>query len=316
MSPSFSPPLFSPPAGTSGTFPTSYASKVERICPQNQGENVYITAGSGDCLVAFAIGLKSKNPFDLLHGTNPSYGSGHALGWLQGLNDFMPSTPTISDSATTSPPGGNNWVLATNINLADADYTVGSVPPTSPPVYPSVQWSLDAHFPSLYVWVATSVASGTYPVNLNSCYNYSASTSPPVAGEWVTGRPIFDGGVNFMVCDLAGITGIAIDGAGVTAISSANPAVASPITTAATDLVIAIGLQKNANGLGLGSAVVGDASLGTTGYQRLTSGKLVGSEAHYLVEYAIQSGAGAWTPSFANPLGYETIIAAVALKHG
>src|SRR5271157_907728 len=82
-------------------FPAQYASKITNIRSNQQGDSVSVTAVTGDTLVAIAIGLRDYDPFDLLHGTNPAYGSGHAAGYLQGLNDFN-AVPTIGDSALVS----------------------------------------------------------------------------------------------------------------------------------------------------------------------------------------------------------------------
>jgi hypothetical protein len=362
-------------------FPAQYASKVENLWPNQQGDNAYVTASAGDCLIAVAIGLKSYDPFDLFHGSSPVT----PAGWAAGLNDFN-AQPTITDGSSESSTisniaetagnvvtltvsagqwqagdrvnlsglttgtwlngqnlsliagtsstslvfndptmhglqashaetgtatelGGNVWTLGSSIKIADSDYTVSSVPPTAPNPYPSSKWSLDGYYPSIYIWVAENVQGGTYKVNLNSMYQ-PGITAPQ---DWSGGSvPIFDGGVNFGVTRFTGMTAVAADGS-TTGISSANPAVGSPaiVTTGTGDLVFVVGLQKSANGLGLGT----DATLTAPGYSRVFNGKLVGSEAHYLVQWGIQTAAGSYTPQFANPLGYETVLAAIALSH-
>jgi hypothetical protein len=302
-------------SAVSGTFPAQYASKTSNVWANDQGDNVYVTAAAGDTLIAVAIGLKSIDPFDQLHGTNPVYGGGHAFGYLQGLNDFN-AIPTISDSAVTSPPGGNNWVIVPSLSgavLVDADYTVGAVPPVAPNPWQSCVWNLDGFYPCIYTWVVTNATAGSYNVNLNSCYeNFSSSISPPVANEWVAGKPIFDGGVNFLVTKFTWDTGTttAVDGTPTTAISHANPAVSGAITLGSTtDIGFVIGLQKSANGLGFGTLVASPPTL----YSEVANGRLVGSEAHYLIQWG-SPATSPWTPSFANPLGYETVLAAFALR--
>jgi len=232
-------------------------------------------------------------------------------GTLKGRAIAQTGAITIStaDNVTVSSIGGsiNNWVLAAHINLVDSDYTVSVTPPTAPNPYPSSQWSLDGYYPSIYVWVVNSANAGTYNVNLNS--SYQNGIVPPL--DLAAGKPIFDGGVNFQVVKFTGMTAVAADGA-TTAISAASPAVGGAITTtAANDLVLNVGLQKSANALGVGT----DALISGGGYTRVTNGKLVGSEAHYVVEWGIKLTAGAFTPQFANPLGYETVVVSVALKH-
>ncbi len=291
-------------------FPTQYASKVSNLWSNQQGDNAYVTAAAGDTLVAVAIGMKSTDPFDQLASSHPTLD----VAYFPGLLDFN-SIPTISDgSVVVSPPSvGNNWVLSAHYSLADADYTVGSVPPAG--AYPAANWNLDGYFPSIYVWTCVNANSGTYAVNLDSMYDNGVSRPDDLAA----GKPIFDGGVNFFVSKFTWSTGTttAVDettsppGGNESGISSANPAVLNAMTLAGThDLGVVIGLQKSANGLGLGAS----AGLDTPGYQMFASGKLVGSEAHYLAEWAAITGSGLWTPQFSNPLGYETLMAAVALR--
>jgi len=275
-------------------FPTQYASKIEKMMTTNQGDNVYTYVRAGDTLLAIAVGLKSLWPFDQLHGSSPSFG------YLQGLNDFN-ANPVISDGSA------NVWTLAANIDLVDADYTPGATPPVAPNPWPSCVWSVDGYYPSVYVWVCDSANAGPYDVNLNSVYQ-DGIIAP---GDLAAGKPIFDGGINFQIARFTGMTAPTADGSS-TGVSAANPAVAPAfVTTGTGDLVIVVGLQKSANALNLGT----DATLTAPGYQRLSSGKLVGSEAHYVVEWGIQTAAGSWTPQFANPLGYETVLVAVAIKH-
>src|SRR5271154_1666581 len=80
----------------SGTYPAQYASKIEKLASSNQGDNVYVSPAAGDTLVAVAFGLKSLAPFDQLHGNTTEFG------YLQGINDFIP-TPTISDNSSVTP---------------------------------------------------------------------------------------------------------------------------------------------------------------------------------------------------------------------
>lgn len=432
-------------------FPTQLASKIENLWPNSQGDNVYVTAAAGDCIVVYAIGLKSLVPFDQLpsgtalspayfpgllsfnanptitdgsadaatitnsaevsaalvlasvdssigstavyHGTITGGGSNALVGYyftvagfttpanngffictasttglltlanaaavaetdaatatdyvvtitaannfqvgdsitfaglttatflngqtaavvIAGAATFTVSDPTKhgtsashSDTGTASRTSGNDWVLAANINLVDSDYSVVSVPPPGGSPYPSVTWSLDGYFPSIYVWVAENVTAGTYKINFNSCYQ-SGTTRPQ---DLAAGKPIFDGGVNAGATVFHGMTAVAADGHA-TAVSTANPAVTAPITTTGSgDLVYVVGLQKSANDFGLGT----DGSL-TAGYSTIASGKLVGSQAHFLVQWGIQTSAGAWTPQFSNPQQYETVLAAIALSH-
>jgi len=273
---------------------------------------------------------------------------------------FQANFPTISEtlldyqnlsepSGAVGSTGGNVWVLLTELSLADADYNVVAVPPTGGQAWPSTTWNLDGYYPCVYVFVcydanlpaaitdtyqlnpphASPTASTTFQpplvVNVNSCYQ--VGIDPPQ--DWAGGKPIFDGGVNIIVVPFTNMTSVAADGFSVnisdpsSAIGSNNPALGAQVATTGTgDLVIALALQKSANGLGLGAdatlnggSAVGSPAVAVGGYSLVANGKLVGSEAHYMIEWGIQTAAGVWTPTFANPIGYDTIIAAIALSH-
>jgi len=263
--------------------------------------------------------------------------------------------------ALASGSGGNVWVLLTELSLADADYNVTSVPPANgpagvyaqtfvngkwvlnssavqQPAYPSATWNIDGYYPCVYVFVcygANLPAAVSSPfitsyvpplkVTVNSCYQNGID--PPQ--DLAAGKPIFDGGVDIIVVPFTDMTAVSADGESTnisdpsSTVGSNNPAQGIPITTTGTgDLVIALALQKSANGLGLGAdatlhggSAAGSPPVASGGYGMVANGKLVGSEAHYLIEWGVQTTAGSWTPSFANPIGYDTIIAAIALKH-
>ena len=212
--------------------------------------------------------------------------------------------------------GNNVWTLVTNINLANSDYTPVATPPIAPNPYPSSKWSIDGYYPNIYVWVADSATGGTYTVNLNSVYQNGII--PPQ--DLAAGKPIFNGGVNFQIIRLSGAAG---SPPGVDAVSigttSANPAFAAPITTTGAngDALISIGLQKSGNVFSTGtvSDIIGSPASGAAMTQ-ISTGKLVGSEAHYIVEFGLTAAgsAGVFNPNFANPLGQDMVIATIAIK--
>ena len=250
------------------------------------------------------------------------------------------TNPAEPATAKATGAGGNTWVLLAHLNLALSDYTYSSIPPTAPAPWPSCNWGIDGYYPSVYVFACfgavlpsaitlTETVSPPYvnppitatytytpqlKINVNSCYDNGID--PPA--DLAAGKPIFDGGVNIAAFDFTGMVGAATDGGSTnisdptSTVGSNNPALGTPIVTTGTgDLVFALGLQKNANGLGQGT----DVTL-TNGYSTVGSGKLVGTTgAHYVAEWGIQTAAGSWTPQFANPIGYDTIIAAVAIQH-
>lgn len=225
------------------------------------------------------------------------------------------SGPTAQTTATAARTSGNDWALLTNLNVYASDYTPGATPPTAPNPYPSSMWNIDGYYPSVYVWVATGVSAGTYNVNLNSMYVNPASTSDLSAGAQVAGKPIFDGGVNFQVIKFSNIaTSSASDG---NAIGASTDAAAAPTAfnmSTAGDLLLAVGLMKSGNAFSLGKVNQGGTDT-TDAVSSISNGALVGSEAHYAVEYAIPAASSATTKLyFSNPLGYEMIVANIALK--
>jgi hypothetical protein len=221
---------------------------------------------------------------------------------------------STADAITTASIGGsvNNWVLAAHINLVDSDYTVSSTPPTAPNPYPSSQWNLDGYYPSVYIWVAQNANVGTYAVNLNSVYQNGIIQPLDLAA----GKPIFDGGVNFQVFKFSGIlTSGAADGSSIGTSTAAAAAAPAFTTTQGSELLLSVGLMKSGNAFGLGHVI--QAAVPTAdAVSRISNGKLVGSEAHYIVEYSIPAAASATTQlSFSNPLGYEMVVGTIALKH-
>jgi hypothetical protein len=223
-----------------------------------------------------------------------------------------------SDTGTATEAGGNEWTLVTNLNLADSDYTVGATPPAAPGPWPSSKWNLDGYYPSVYIWVCQNAIAGSYKVNLNSMYQNGID--PPQ--DLAAGKPIFDGGVNFQVFCFSGaaLSG-AVDSSAI-GTSAANPADAgSYINTYAAngDLLFSVGLQKSGNVFSGGDVLAGTGT-GSPPYGApmtvISYGKLVGSEAHYAVEYALTpaGSAGAYNPNWINPLGYEMVVASIAIK--
>jgi hypothetical protein len=218
-----------------------------------------------------------------------------------------------AEAVTTYSVGGavNNWVLVAHINLVDSDYTPAATPPTAPNPYPASQWSIDGYYPSLYVWVAQAALAGTYTINLNSVYQ-NGVIAP---GDLAAGKQIFDGGVNFQVFKFTGAGAPEVS----FAIGTSAAALATPgaITTTAADgdALISIGLMKNGNVFSAGTVGTGGVAGTGAAMSVISSGKLVGSEAHYMVEYGLTAAgsAGSFNPSFSNPLGYEMVIASIGI---
>jgi len=113
-------------------FPAGYASKIENLWSNQNGENATVNANAGDCLVAIAIGLKSGDPFDLLHGSSPYavFGGGGntvSLAYTAGINDYN-ANPTISDGSSEVATISNSAETAGNVvtlTVSASNFAVG-----------------------------------------------------------------------------------------------------------------------------------------------------------------------------------------------
>jgi len=325
----FSDSISPPVAGDSnnGTFLCTASSATQLTLSNPNGVHLAAAATATDyVLTVTANNSFAANEVVTLTGTAETFLNGtsvtvvSATGALFTANypQWTVNVTNASDTGSASTEG-NTWTLITNLNIVDSDYTVTATPPTAPNPWPSSAWNLDGYYPSVYVWVAENVRAGTYSVNLNSMYQ--DGIDPPQ--DLSSARPIFDGGVNFQVFCFAGTALHNATEASSIGTSTSDPATA-PATLAATatngDLLLSIGLQKSGNVFSAGT--VGEAGVGSppvvgATMTSISNGKLVGSAAHYMVEYALTAagvGTGNYDPNFSNPLGYEMIIASIAIK--
>jgi hypothetical protein len=279
---------------------------------------VSITTASNNFNVGDVVKLAGIVTETWLNGQSQAVVTAGAVFTVNDSTKNATSGPTAQAGATASRTSGNDWTLVANLNIADSDYTPSATPPTAPNPYPSSRWNTDGYYPSIYIWAAQNVTAGTYNVKLNSMYQPGV-TAPQdyAAASW----PIFDGGVNFQVIVLSGAAASAAVDAfsistGSPADTTSNPATA-PATLVATaadgDALISIGLSKNSNAFAVGTVGTGGVAGTGPAMQMISHGKLVGSEAHYIVEYALVA-AGTWNPGFSNPLGYPMLIGSVAIK--
>ncbi len=254
--------------------------------------------------------------------------------------NFTNANYSNADDTGSAAPVGNTWVLKANENIIDSDYIAslptanGSVTPavwngkltytskgayaygsnlttslTASSPFQSSKWNIDGYYPSIYIFVAQNVKAGSYKVNLNSMYQPGDANN---LIDWSQGAvPIFDGGVNVQVYSLSG----AMTSGGVSASISvtdttSNPATAPASLTLSGDggALISVGLMKSGNVFAPG--IIGSPAEPMT---QIGSGTLVGSEAHYLTEFAAVP-AGTWAPGFSNPLGYSMLVASVAIS--
>lgn len=271
------------------------------------GLNVTLPAGAaaGDALVAIVFGQKGMDPFGQRTDTNP-------------YNNLQGATP----APVYNDDQANVWASIKSITNVDVISGTPSFPSTAVSVP-----DLATVFPSVYIAAALNVAATTQRVNVRSSYlgqnnPWSAAVAyligdavtvggvvyvcilahtnhtPPNATYWTAatvlndsrfaggpGKPAF-GGLDVVLLDISGIaTAAATDGTPVAATSAANPAVAGAITTTVFgDLIIAVALQKDSN-----------AFSAPAGWTVAASGKLIGSEEHYIVMYQIQGASSAAT---------------------
>jgi hypothetical protein len=256
---------------------------------------------------------------------------------------FHTSNYSNADDTGSATPAGNTWSLIANANIVDSDYIAslptanGSVTPsvwngrltytskgayaygsnlatslTASSPYQSSKWNLDGYYPSIYIFVAQNVKSGSYKVGVNSMYQPGAANN---LIDWSQGAvPIFDGGVNVQVYCISGAaTSGGVSASISTTDTTSNPATApSPLTISAADggALLSIGLMKSGNVFAPGTLAGSppDATMTQVG-----NGMLVGSDARYLVEF-VTVPAGTWNPGFANPLGYSMLVASVAIS--
>lgn len=268
--------------------------------------NVVWVAGSSFTSVGAATSVGT-----IIGHASVTLGGGTLAGRAIALTGAVTISTGTAITTTGSNGGGNNWELVANIDLVDSDYTPSATPPVAPNPWPSSQWSLDGYYPSLYVWVCAAALPGPYNVNLNSVYQDGISAPQDLAA----GKPIFDGGVNFQVLRLTGAAEPEVSFTIGTSTSAL--ATSGPITTTAADgdALISIALMKSGNVFAPGTVGTGGVAGTGAAMSQVASGKLVGSEAHYMVEYALTApgSAGSFNPSFSNPLGYEMVVCNIAL---
>lgn len=294
-------------AGNNGTFVCT-ASTVSTLVLTNAGGVLEAHAGTAN---DFVVTLTAANNFAV--GDTVVLAGLTTATWLNGqtitvvtvsgtqftFSDLASHAASLthSDTGTATRTSGNDWVMAAgSVVRGDYDYSgIGSS-----------LVSLDGYYPSIYIFYALNVTGGTYRVNVNSCFQGGVTRPQQLAA----GKPIFNGGVNAMVFEVANVVTTAASDGSTGGMSAANPAIAPSITTGTSgDMLITAGLMKS------GNVFSTNAPAGTTGTQFISQGKCVGSEAHWAVQVQLQTSSGAITPGFTNPLGYEMAVVSLALKH-
>ena len=287
---------------------------------------VALTTASNNFLVGDTVTLSGFTTQTWLNGQSQAVVVAGAVFDVNDSTFHASSGPTAQTTAFANKTSGNDWVLIANANLTGipapgstgggSDYTPGATPPTAPNPYPASNWSIDGFYPSMYIWAVSNVAAGTYNVKLNSTFNNPASNSDLSAGAQAAGRPIFEGGVTFLVIRFSGVQlASPQDGHSIGTSAAAKSAPAAFTTTQGSELLLAAGLMKSGNVFSIGHVNQGGTDTADA-VTLLASGKLVGSEAHYAIEMATPSAANAATYLyFSNPLGYEMLVGNIALLH-
>lgn len=206
--------------------------------------------------------------------------------------------PTVVDNK------GNTYTLVRSI--VNQTQEVGSSPVLVSP-------DSAGYFPSLYVFVSTgAVTAGTQSVSVGSFYSDEYASpplspptfsppyvySPPVASLMTQGRPVFDGGIQAQVFEVAGVSSLASSSFG-----SAN------VAALGQNLLNASGVILEAAILIDSSAIVPASPAAVLEY----SGTLYGGSSHFIVQVTTT------TPSilsagFTNSLRYTGAVIAVALS--
>ncbi len=192
--------------------------------------------------------------------------------------------PTIKDDKS------NTYTLVDKIVNVVQDATSGS-----PPV-PDSQTDASGYFPSLYIYVSSAAATvNTQNISI-SAFHPDVIVSPPV----VNGRPVFNGGLQAQVFEIAGLsTGVDVHG------NTQGTGIhlgSSLITTSATALILEVGVLLDSGALTIGTGA-------TSQYQAI----IYGGSSHYVVQTTAVTGATA-SSGFKNPLLYKGAVVAVSLK--
>jgi hypothetical protein len=162
------------------------------------------------------------------------------------------------------------------------------------------------YFPSAYVYI-TAAATGTQNVSVAAFYpdEYTSPIQPGgnlASPPNVNGRPVFDGGTNVQVFELAGVT-TGVDKHGHGTYSNVTPIGAGLFTTSAiAGLILEVGLLIDS------STIITDSN-STSQHSSI----LGGGSTHFVVQTRITTGATA-NAGFGNALKYSGAVVAVSVK--
>ena len=215
-------------------------------------------------------------------------------GFPYGYSSLSTNTP---NPIVTDNKGAVTYTLVDSLKLLSQDAL--NSPPSS--------FSADAsgYFPNGYIYVGNGAATaGTQTVSVAAFYQdvvtsplQTATSCPPV----VSGRPVFDGGINVQVYEIAGLsTGVDQHGH---INSQAATLGASLITTSAAAVIFELGI------------LIDSSTLVANSNSTLQHTQSIGhsSSSHFVLQTRIVGGSTAST-GFGNALQYPGGVVAVSLK--
>jgi len=179
------------------------------------------------------------------------------------------------------------------VNLSQESGTFS--PPLSPPI---VSPDVSGYFPSVYVFTAPATV-GAQKVTIVDPGNSNAG-SPPFAPPIEYGRPVFDGGIEAVVYEIAKPTSISVD-KHAHATSNETPLVAALTPTGINEFLLEAAILMD-------STALVPASTATL----LDSGSFPAGSSSWVVQGTVQTAAVA-ASGFGNPVKYVGGIVAVAL---
>ena len=202
----------------------------------------------------------------------------------------------VGDIVTqTTTPGviNDKWDTLTLVDdVVDLSQEIGFSPPIMEP-------DVSGYFPSIYVFSGVAT-TGAQKVSAASFYPDEV-LSPPLSPPFIGTRPVFDGGMEMVVLEVAGYqTGVEAHG---NTYSNSATLGASLITPGFNnELVIEAGLLID------GSSIIPPASA-----TYIYSGSMPAGSSSWIVQSTLQTTKAA-TSGFTNPIQYSGAVVTLAIK--
>ena len=215
-------------------------------------------------------------------------------GYPYGYSSLSANTP---NPIVIDNKGAISYTLVDSLKLLSQDAL--SSPPTS------YSTDMSGYFPSAYVYIGNSAATaGTQTVSVAAFYQDEVTSPlqvntacPPV----VSGRPVFDGGINVQVCEVAGLSTGVDQHAHINTQSATLGA--GLITTSAAAIIFELGILIDS------STVVVNTNSTLQHSQNIGHS----SSSHFILQTRIVGGSTAST-GFGNALQYPGGVIAASFK--